>query len=196
MSLVLPAVVYGEGCRTALKAAIRWQGSHELFLPFQNIYFEQLPHFVFRREKFRSWQQLRRGDFDYMLRDTYCTGQELAFLWQPAQKRERVCLFFAELAPQRQQKKEKAVVVDGSYRFLLFPLPDHVCINYAASEVRAPKKGHGRVFLCWWEAADGRGRRVSEPSKQIKMEMLPFASRHPCIKASSPSLGSKEGEER
>lgn len=62
-------------------------------------------------------------------------------------ERESV-FFFAELAPQKQQKKEKAVVVDGSYRFLLFPLPDHVCINYAASEARAPKKGHGRVFLC------------------------------------------------
>lgn len=63
-----------------------------------------------------------------------------------AEKRESLS-FFAELAPQRQQKKEKAVVVDWSYRFLLFPLPDHVCINYAASEARAPKKGHGSLFM-------------------------------------------------
>lgn len=123
MSLVLPAVVYGEGSRTALKAAIRWQGSLELFLPFQNIYFEQLPHFVFRREKFRSWQQLRRGDFDYMLRDTYCTGQELAFLWQPAQKRERVCLFLLNLHLKGNKRRKKQSSWMGRTDFCSFPSP-------------------------------------------------------------------------
>lgn len=195
MSLVLPAVVYGEGCRTALKAAIRWQGSLELFLPFQNIYFEQLPHFVFRREKFRSWQQLRRGDFDYMLRDTYCTGQELAFLWQPAQKRERVCLFLLNLHLKGNKRRKKQSSWMGRTDFCSFPSPI-TSVSITPRLKRARRRRDTAVFLCWWEAADGRGRRVSEPSKQIKMEMFPFASRHPCIKASSPSLGSKEGEER
>lgn len=59
------------------------------------------------------------------------------------QKTERVV--FADPAPQKQEKKEKTDV-DWPWRFLLFPLPDHVYINYAASEACTVKKGNGRLF--------------------------------------------------
>jgi len=43
-------------------------------------------------------------------------------------------------------KEGEAVAMDRSWRFLLIPLPDHVYINYAASEAYTMKKGRGRVF--------------------------------------------------
>lgn len=42
----------------------------------------------------------------------------------------------------------------------------------------------------------GRGRRVSESSKQIKMEMFPMLLNTPVSKLPAGVWGAKEGEER
>lgn len=85
-------------------------------------------------------------------------------------------MVFAEPAPQKQQKGGDAAV-DRSKGFVLFPLPDHVCINYAASEASTLRKRKGRIFYAderqfeMWSG--GRGRGGPGVLKKIKMEMFP-----------------------
>lgn len=54
-------------------------------------------------------------------------------------------MVFAEPAPQKQQKGGDAAA-DRSKGFVLFPLPDHVWINYAASEASTLRKRKGRIL--------------------------------------------------
>lgn len=54
---------------------------------------------------------------------------------------------------------------DRSKGFVLFPLPDHVCINYAASEASTLRKRKGRIFYAderQFEMWSGGGGGVPE----------------------------------
>lgn len=94
-------------------------------------------------------------------------------------------------------KEGKTVIVDRSQRFLLFPLPDRVYINYTASEAYTMKKGKADSFMLM-RSSSGWGEREEGPGvfEADKNGNVPLAAQHPCIKASCWSLGSLEGEER
>lgn len=46
----------------------------------------------------------------------------------------------------KSNKRGGGAAADRSKGFVLFPLPDHVCINYAASEASTLRKRKGRIF--------------------------------------------------
>lgn len=66
------------------------------------------------------------------------------FLTASAENRGRR---FCWTCDSKATKEGKAVTADRSWRFLLFPLPDHVYINYTASEANTMKKGSGSTLF-------------------------------------------------
>lgn len=160
--------------------------------PFQNIYFEQLPHFVLHVEKFRSWQSLGSGDFNYMLHDIYCTGQKLAFCDRQCGKQSGSFLLNLHLESNKRRKNSHC----GSVSEMSALSPPRSCL-YQLHCIWSihNEEGKWQTLLCWWEAVrdEERGRRVLESSKQIKMEMFPLLLNTPVSKLPAGVWGARRG---
>ena len=189
-----PIIVYGAGCKTALKAAIRWQGSLERSPPVFKTFI--LSNCLTLCSALRSSRadsssavetvticcvtfiaQDRRSHFS----DSQCGKQRPSFLLNLRLKGNK-----------RRKSSHRGSVLEISALS-----PPRSCL-YQLHSIWGKHNEEGKwqhTLLCWWEAVrdEGRGRRVLESSKQIKMEMLPLLLNTPVSKLPAGVWGARRG---
>lgn len=192
-----PIIVYSAQCKTALKAAFRWQGRLEATPPsfFKTLILSNCLTLYFTLRSSRADSSSLVETLTICCMTFIAQDRNSHFMTGSAENRAgRFCWTCTSKAT----KEGKTVIVDRSQRFLLFPLPDRVYINYTASEAYTmKKKGKADSFMLM-RSSSGWGEREEGPGvfEADKNGNVPLAAQHPCIKASCWSLGSLEGEER
>lgn len=185
-------IIVRTGLKTDLKAAIGWRGGLERSPVSKHLFWATASLCIWRWKvgelTVAGWRRLWVYVAWHLLHRT-----DAHILWQPVQKTQRV--LFAELAPQKQQKKEKQAGWSGDVCSLPSSIVS-VSITLHVSQTQWIRDMADSFMLM--RSSLGRGGReeglgVFEADKNGN---APLAAHHLGIKASCWSLGSQEGEER